>query len=113
MANRKTLTINGVNFTLLTGKSGEAIARDYEYAERRGLTYLHEVYGTYSWRKRQAYDECDEIRRKVGGYTMYISGANSCFFSLVYLLRYEGKEYVVKETHQSRLIAEVNFGMFR
>lgn len=113
MANMKTLKINGVNFSLLTGKKAEALTRDYNYAERNGCTHLWNVYGRCSYAKERAFEECDEIRRKVGGYTMYISGFNTCTFSLVYLLRYEGKEYIVKETHCNRYIAETNFGSFR
>ena len=109
----KTVTINGVNFSLLTGKKAEALVEDYRYAERKGNTYLWHVYGRCSYAKERAYEECDEVRRQVGGYTMYISGFNTCTFSLVYLLRYEGKEYIVKETHCNRYIAEVNLGALR
>lgn len=112
MAN-KTLTINGVNFSLLTGKKAEDLARDYRYAERNGRTQLWHVYDRCSRRKEWAFEECDKIRQEVGGYTMYIGGFNTCTFTLLYLLRYDGKEYVVKETHCNRYIAEVNFGCFR
>ena len=104
---KKTLTINGVSFTLLTGEAQKrALSSEWERAFLRGDTELYHVYGTYSRRKEYAYAECLETNIKVGGRTMYISGANSSFFSLVYLLDYEGKTYVVKETHCNRLITE-------
>lgn len=113
MANRKTLTINGVNFSLLTGKQAEALAEDYRRAERKGCSYLWEVYGRCSRRKEQAFNECYEIRNKVGGSRMYICSYNTMMFTLVYLVRHEGHEYIVKETPSYRFIAEVNFGALR
>ena len=109
MANRKTLTINGVNFSLLTGKQAEALTREYEWAERKGDCYLWHVYGRCSYAKERAYDECDNIRREVGGSAMYIASYNTFQFTLVYTLKYEGKLYVVKETACHRFICEYYF----
>ena len=104
---KKTLTINGVSFTLLTGEAQKrALSNEWERASSRGDTELYHVYGSYSRRKEYAYNECLQTNIKVGGQIMYISGACSCFFSLVYLLDYEGKTYVVKETHCNRFITE-------
>ena len=108
-----TKTINGVNFSLLTGKKAEALVDDYRYAERHGHTRLWHVYGRCSYAKERAFDECDEIRRTVGGGMMFISGYNTCTFSLVYLLRHEGHDYIVKETHCNRYIAEIELGALR
>lgn len=109
----RTMTINGVNFSLVTGKKAELIVSDYRYAERRGDTQLHHVYGRYSYAKERAFEDCDFIRGKVGGGTMYISGHNCCTFTLVYLLKHAGKSYIVKETHCNRYIAEVELGDLR
>ena len=109
----KTVTINGVNFSLLTGKKAEALVEDYRYAERKGYTWLRDVYGRCSYAKERAFDDCDEIRRRVGGGIMYIASYNIMMFTLVYLLRHEGHEYIVKETPSYRFIAEVNFGALR
>ena len=113
MANRKTLKIAGVNFSLLTGKQAEALVDEYRYAERKGRIGIYSAYDKPSYSKVRAYEDCDAIRRELGGYTMYISGFNCCFFSLVYLLRANGHEYIVKETYANRFIAEVNFGALR
>jgi len=117
MANRKTLTINGVNFSLLTGKRAEALVEDYRRAERYGNTQLWHVYVSCSYRKQRAFEECDTIRHEVGGSIMYISGYNTCTFSLVYVIwNVEGepdKCYVVKETHCNRFIAKVYKGALR
>ena len=109
----KTLTINGVNFSLLTGKKAEALVEDYRYAERCGYTHLWNVYDRCSRRKESAFEDCDEIRRRVGGGIMYIASYNTMMFTLIYLLRHEGHEYIVKETPSYRYIPEVNFGALR
>lgn len=107
MANVKTLTINGVNFTLLKGEAQKkALSREWDRACVRGYTSLWDVYGSWSRRKQLAYDDCLYINNKVNGGIMYISGANRCFFSLIYVVDYNGKTYVVKETHANRLITE-------
>lgn len=117
MANRKTLTINRVNFSLLTGKQAEALVEDYRYAERKGNTWLSDVYGRCSYAKERAFEQCDKIRRQVGGSFMYISGYNTCTFSLVYAIwNVEGESdkcYIVKETHCNRFIAKVYKGALR
>ena len=110
---KKTLTINGVIFSLLHGKKAEALVEDYRRAERNGDRYLWHVYGRCSGRKESAFEECDEIRRRLGGFDMYISSYNTMMFTLVYLLRHDGREYIVKETPSYRYIAEVNFGALR
>lgn len=114
MAKEKTLTINGVNFTLLTGKRAEALVDEYRWAERNGNTRLWHVYGSCSRAKEIAFDECDEVRRKVNGGIMFISGYNTCTFSLIYAIWQSGEKcYIVKETHCNRYIAEVNKGALR
>lgn len=116
MANRKTLTINGVNFSLLTGKQAEALVDDYRRAERHGNTRLWQVYGSCSGRKERAFEECDEIRRSVCGGTMYICSYNTMMFTLVYVIWSAGssdKCYIVKETPSYRYIAEVYKGALR
>ena len=112
MAN-KTLTINGVNFSLQTGKRAEALVSDYRYAERNGNTQLWHVYGRCSHAKERAFEECDEVRRSVGGGIMYICSYNTMMFTLVYLLNYEGHNYIVKETPTYRYIGEVELGALR
>ena len=109
----KTVTINGVNFSLLTGKKAEALVEDYRRAERKGDTYLWHVYGSCSYAKQRAWDDCNAIRHKVGGGCMFICSYNCMMFTLVYLLRHEGHDYIVKETPSYRFIAEVNLGALR
>ena len=113
MANRKTLTIKGVNFSLLTGKQAEALVEDYRRAERYGYMHLWNVYGRCSRRKEVAFEECDEIRRSLGGGIMYISSYNTMMFTLVYMLKHEGKTYIVKETPSYRFICETELGALR
>ena len=109
----KTVTINGVNFSLLTGKQAEALVSDYRYAERRGYTRLWQVYERCSRRKESAFEECVEINIRVGGGIMYICTYNTMMFTLVYLLKHDGHDYIVKETPSYRYIAEVNLGALR
>ena len=117
MANRKTLTINGVNFSLLTGKKAEALVEDYRRAEREGNTRLWHVYGSCSYSKQRAYEDCDTIRHQVGGSIMYIASYTTFVFTLVYVIwSIEGepdKCYVVKETQSNRFIAKVYKGALR
>ena len=104
----KTLTINGVNFSLLTGKKAEALVEDYRRAECRGDRYLWNVYGRFSRAKERAFEDCEAIRDKVEGGIMYISSYNTMMFTLVYVLNHLGDWYVVKETPSNRYIGKVN-----
>lgn len=112
----KTIKINGVNFTELTGEKVHSLVREYRYAERRDITTLRQAYSRYSHAKENAYDECMYIMRQVGGLGYYISGYNSCFFSFVYLVRDKADSdyvYIVKETYANRFIARVHIGALR
>ena len=102
----KTLTINGVSFTLLTGKKGEALSYEYRRAQYRGVYSLRQAYGRWSDAKERAYNDCNKIRDLVDGTAMYIGGWNSCVFTLLYTLQHEGVWYVVKETACNRFIAK-------
>ena len=102
----KSVQINGVSFSLLTGKQAQALIDDYESAWHRGDTYLWEVYGRCSWEKERAYESCKRIRDSLGGTTMFIHSYNTFMFTLVYTFTYEGVEYVVKETPTNRFICK-------
>ena len=112
----KTIKINEVNFTELTGQKARNLEREYRYAERNGNYTLWHVYGRCSYAKQRAYEDCLETMRKVGGSGYYISGYNTCQFSFVYLIL--DKEnidylYIVKETANNRYIAHVHKGALR
>ena len=108
MANMKTLTINGVNFSLVTSRSKvEDYINAYASARHRGECNLWHVYGNYSGRKARAYDDCLAICQKVGGGVMYITSHNIFQFTLEYILDYNGNRYLVRETASDRYICLV------
>lgn len=109
----KYLTINGISFEIQRGKKAELMIEDYRYAERRGNTQLWHVYGSCSQAKQEAFEDCDEIRRRIGGGTMYICSYCIMFFTLIYLVNHNGKNYIVKETPTHRYICEVELGALR
>ena len=112
----KTIKINGVNFTELTGEKAHSLVREYRYAEKRGIYLLQQAYGRFSYAKELAYNECIDTMMKVGGSAYYISGYNSCFFSFVYLVRdakYKDYVYIVKETYANRYFTRVHIGALR
>lgn len=102
---KKYMTINGVNFQLLTGQRAKDLHHEYEYAMRRGATSLGCVYDSWSNRKQEAYNDCLETKQKVNGAFMYISSWNDYQFCVVYTLVYDYECYIVKETRDSRFIA--------
>lgn len=110
MAKEKTLTINGVNFSLLTSRRDRLmLSNEYTRAECRHNMYLWDVYGSCSGRKQRAWDDCNAIRIEVNGGRMYIASYNTMMFTLVYTLEFEGKKYVVKETPSHRYICEWDY----
>ena len=106
-------TLYEFSFELVTGKKAELMIEDYRYAERRGNTQLWHVYGRCSDAKQRAFEECDEIRRLIGGGIMYICSYCTCFFTLIYLVNQNGKNYIVKETPTHSYICEVELASLR
>lgn len=101
----KTITINEVNFTALTGQKALDLLNDYARAWHRGDCELWHVYGRCSEAKRRAFDYCIAIMNKVGGRGYYIASYNTCVFTFVYVVDDGDFFYVVKETRDNRYIA--------
>lgn len=63
---------------------------------------LDDVYGRYSWRKREAYNDIARECVEQGGYGLRVTGACKSNFSVAYRYSMDGVEHLVYHTYVNR-----------
>jgi len=74
------------------------------------LRTLHECYGSWSWAKEYAYEDCKRTCANMNGYDFRIISYNTCMFSIGFRYKKDGKEYLHYETNVSVLDFEIGKG---
>lgn len=79
----------------MTKTTSKQIKNAYESFKRSSAYSLHDVYGSYSQAKENAYNYCRNLCRQYDGTSFAIIGANTMTFSAGFIGTVDGEECFV------------------
>lgn len=88
-------------------KKQEALLERYNDSN---LTTLHECYGSWSWAKEHAYNDCVARMEALNGYGFKIISYNTSVFTIGFRYQKDGKEFFHYETDRTILDFEIGEG---